>query len=98
MVKVLWQLLTGGDAMQAKDIGVITPYTGQVLQLRPCILYTQCFLLHLMLKVSLWFDVKSVMQNTVYDTMWLHQQQLDHGETCVVYRGDLCPYFFPSRS
>ena len=30
MLKVLRQLMSGADAMQAKDIGVITPYSGQV--------------------------------------------------------------------
>lgn len=30
MLKVLRQLMSGADAIQAKDIGVITPYSGQV--------------------------------------------------------------------
>ena len=32
MVKVVQQLLSGADAVQSKDIGVITPYSGQVSQ------------------------------------------------------------------
>ncbi|KAL3148087.1 hypothetical protein ABBQ38_15521 [Trebouxia sp. C0009 RCD-2024] len=34
VLKVLQQLLSGSDALQAKDIGVITPYTGQVRAIR----------------------------------------------------------------
>ena len=30
VVKLVQQLLSGGNAVQAKDIGIITPYSGQV--------------------------------------------------------------------
>ena len=46
VLKVLQQLLSGSDALQAKDIGVITPYTGQVTQHSPlcsCCLDRGCF-------------------------------------------------------
>lgn len=35
VLKVLQQLLSGPDALQARDIGVITPYSGQVPKLLP---------------------------------------------------------------
>lgn len=64
MVKVLRQLLTGGDAMQAKDIGVITPYSGQVLQMWPCILQTYTSIASGPL-LDYVFGVDIVMQDTV---------------------------------
>lgn len=39
VLQVLQQLMSGANAMQIKDIGVITPYSGQV-HFWPCNLWT----------------------------------------------------------
>ena len=79
MLKVLQQLMSGPNAMQPKDIGVITPYSGQV-HLWPCDLssgasYCCWYLLNYVLVLYLF------MQNIV-------QQQLQSREPThsVVYR------------